>query len=191
MPQIWVWQPPTLFLEHFLPWFFENLMRGHLLTSYEKVKVDLGKVNALIDWRPKVKFASVWSNNFGKLQHTMVMEQTLMGAKILKRNNVIKSKKCNQCEYASSYKGNLRQHLKIHSGEKSNKCNQCDYASSLAGNLRKHLKMHSGEKSNKCNQCDFASSQAGDLRRHLATHSGEKTNKCNQCTMCQAIELRS
>ena len=34
---------------------------------------------------------------------------------------------------------------------KSNKCDQCDYASSRAGDLGKHLKMHSGEKSNKCN----------------------------------------
>ena len=33
-------------------------------------------------------------------------------------------------------------------GEKSNKCSQRDYASSRAGDLRKHLKMHSGEKSN-------------------------------------------
>ena len=40
----------------------------------------------------------------------------------------------------------------------SNKCNQCEYASSLAGNLKTHLKTHTGEKSNKCNQCDFASS---------------------------------
>ena len=35
----------------------------------------------------------------------------------------------------------------MHIGEKSNKCNQCDYASSQAGNLRAHLKTHSGEKS--------------------------------------------
>ena len=27
---------------------------------------------------------------------------------------------------------------------KSNKCQQCDYASSHAGNLKKHLKTHSG-----------------------------------------------
>ena len=60
---------------------------------------------------------------------------------------------------------------------KSNKCNQCNYASIHAGYLRAHLKTHSGEKSNKCNQCDFASSRADNFRRHLKTHSGEKSNK--------------
>ena len=58
-------------------------------------------------------------------------------------DNVIKSNKCNQCDYASSLEDNLRKHLKTHSGEKSNKC---DYASSQAGHLRRHLKAHSGEK---------------------------------------------
>ena len=99
----------------------------------------------------------------------------------LKTHSGEKPNKCNQCDYASSYTSNLRTHLKTHSGEKSNKCNQCDYASSQAGHLRTHLKTHSGEKSNKCNQCDYASSQAGDLKTHLMTHSGEKSNKCNQC----------
>ena len=35
--------------------------------------------------------------------------------------------------------------MKTHSGENSNKCNQCDFASSQAGNLKKHMKTHSGE----------------------------------------------
>ena len=68
----------------------------------------------------------------------------------------------------------LRAHFEINSGEKSKKCNQCDYASSDASNLRAHLKMHSGEKPNKCNQCDYASAHAGHLRRHLKMHSGEQ-----------------
>ena len=42
----------------------------------------------------------------------------------------------------------MDQNLKTQSVEKPNKCNQCDYASVQAGDLRRHLKMHSGEKSN-------------------------------------------
>ena len=65
--------------------------------------------------------------------------------------NVIRSKKCNQCHYASSQTGDLRRHLKTHSREKPIICNWCNYASSKAGNLRTHLKMYSEETSNKCN----------------------------------------
>ena len=117
-------------------------------------------------------------------QQTVEMELTLenygFGMKntnvnILKKNTVIRSNKCNQCDFASSRAGNLRIHLITHSGEKLNKCNQCEFPSSEAGHLRIHLETHSGEKSYKCNQCDFAS----NLRRHLKTHSGEKSNKCN------------
>ena len=61
------------------------------------------------------------------------MEQTLdkfdlsskgANVKILKKitRDVIMAIKCNQCNYASSRAGNLREHLKTHSGEKSNKC---------------------------------------------------------------------
>ena len=75
-------------------------------------------------------------------------------------DNVIKSSKCNQCDYASPQASKLRTHLIKHSGEKPNKCNQCNFASSYASALKTHLKIHSGEKSNKCNQCDYACSQA-------------------------------
>ena len=153
----------------------------YLPFDYEKVKVCHGKLNSCNYWRPKDndKFDSVLSNHLGKTEHTVAMDQNLetydfglkdANVEILKKitDNVIKSHKCNQCEYASSHAGNLRQHLKTHSGEKSNKCNQCDFATSQAGNLRTHLKTHSGEKSNKCNQCDYSSSKASNLRAHLS-----------------------
>ena len=84
---------------------------------------------------------------------------SLKDSLVKKTNNTIKSNKCNQCDYASSRIGNLREHFKTHSGEKLNKCNQCDYTSHHTGNLRVHLKIHSGEKPYKCNHCDYTSSQ--------------------------------
>ena len=72
-------------------------------------------------------------------------------------------------------------------------CNQCDFATSLAGNLRTHLKTHSGEKSNKCNQCEFVSLQASDLKRHLKTHNQDKTKRCKQFNIAssQSSNLRT
>ena len=66
------------------------------------------------------------------------------GPKVPVKNS--KTKKCNQCDYAPSHAGQLRTHLRTHSGEKLNKCNQCNYAFFDASNLRKHLKTHSVEK---------------------------------------------
>ena len=73
---------------------------------------------------------------------------------------------------------------------KSNKCNQCDYASSEQGDLRRHLKTHSGEKSNKCNQCDYCSYWAGDLMRHLETYMcGVRTVETTNVTLHPFIEV--
>ena len=71
----------------------------------------------------------------------------------------------------TSYKSNLRAHVKTHGGEMSNKCNLCDYASSRACHLRGHMKTHTGEKSNKCGLCDYATSWAGNLRTHMKRHT--------------------
>ena len=77
--------------------------------------------------------------------------------------NEEKSKKCNQCDYATSRAASLRTHLKTHSGEKSNKCSECDYASFRAHHVRSHMKTHFVEQMNKCSQCDFKSSYARAL----------------------------
>ena len=96
------------------------------------MKVCYGQVNNFDYQIPKFndKFDSVWKKTFGQ-STTVAMEQNLINHDLgLKDANVKitkkKSHKCNQCDYAASQAGDLKRHLKIHSGEKSNKCNQCD-----------------------------------------------------------------
>ena len=70
---------------------------------------------------------SVVSNHLDKVQLKVTIKQLKLygfglkdtNVKIMKKmtGNVIKSNKCNQCEYATSHAGHLRVHLKIHSGK--------------------------------------------------------------------------
>ena len=58
---------------------------------------------------------------------------------------------------------------------------QCDYASVQAGDLREHLKTHSGEKSYNCNQCNFASLQASNLKTHWKIAQCSQSNFASFC----------
>ena len=93
----------------------------------------------------------------GRAQHAVAMDQALenfnlkdANFEILKKttDNVLKSNKCIQSDYASSHAGDLRNHLKKHSGVKSYICNHCGYASSYAHDLRTHLKKHGKSQTN-------------------------------------------
>ena len=96
------------------------------------MKVSDGKVYTCENWRLSFK------QPFGHITTlAMVLEEQMdyfdygvkdASTKNLKKTteNVTKSNKCNQCDFASPKAGDLRRHFKIHAGEKSKKCNQCD-----------------------------------------------------------------
>ena len=73
---------------------------------------------------------------------------------------------CNYCEKRFDNRKNLRQHLRVHTGEKPFQCEVCQKKFSQRGNLFAHRKIHKGVKAYHCDICKKSFIQAIELKRH-------------------------
>ncbi|XP_076000966.1 BCL6A transcription repressor b isoform X2 [Genypterus blacodes] len=89
--------------------------------------------------------------------------------------------KCDCCQAAFRYKGNLASHKTVHTGAKPYHCNICGAQFNRPANLKTHTRIHSGEKPYKCDTCGSRFVQVAHLRAHVLIHTGEKPYPCEIC----------
>ncbi|XP_054624989.1 BCL6A transcription repressor b isoform X3 [Dunckerocampus dactyliophorus] len=89
--------------------------------------------------------------------------------------------KCDCCQAAFRYKGNLASHKTVHTGAKPYCCNICGAQFNRPANLKTHARIHSGEKPYKCDTCGSRFVQVAHLRAHVLIHTGEKPYPCEIC----------
>ncbi|XP_061790004.1 BCL6A transcription repressor b [Nerophis lumbriciformis] len=92
-----------------------------------------------------------------------------------------KQYKCDCCQAAFRYKGNLASHKTVHTGAKPYCCNICGAQFNRPANLKTHTRIHSGEKPYKCETCGSRFVQVAHLRAHVLIHTGEKPYPCEIC----------
>ena len=93
---------------------------------------------------------------------------------------------CSECDYASSYKSDLKKHKEsVHGGsDKKYKCDHCPYQTHERRNLRNHIKgVHEKVRDHVCGECGYASSLKSGLKRHEETMHGKRDKKF-KCDFC-------
>ncbi|XP_019620768.1 PREDICTED: uncharacterized protein LOC109467264 [Branchiostoma belcheri] len=95
---------------------------------------------------------------------------------------------CPLCSYFTRHRGNVKQHVRVHTRERPFKCPLCDYTGARKEHVQVHMKRHTGERPFKCDHCDYRTSRKPDLVKHLRTHSGDRPYACPKCAYRAAVQ---
>jgi hypothetical protein len=153
-------------------WVKEALSTKEIVKPSDSIQ----NVNSvIIEPLPKCVFCdTTFSNHFSLKEHQEEFHEEFHEGK--------KLHKCLTCDYKTSFKHNLVDHIKaVHERKKPHKCWICDYSFNKKSNLKQHIStVHEGKKRYLCSICDYSCYRSYILKEHIdGVHEGKF-----KCTLC-------
>lgn len=88
---------------------------------------------------------------------------------------------CHECGATFACSANLRNHMRIHTGERPFVCEECGASFTQRSNMHSHKRVHTGERPYMCGICGQTFARSSHLPGHMRTHTGEKPFVCSHC----------
>ncbi|XP_030032827.1 zinc finger protein 16 isoform X3 [Manduca sexta] len=88
---------------------------------------------------------------------------------------------CLRCHKSFANSQNLKQHIRIHTGERPYACVLCEKRFTQSGSLHVHLKTHIEQYPHHCAECGAKFRLRSGLARHKLKHTGERPHVCLYC----------
>ncbi|XP_063831592.1 zinc finger protein 771-like [Ostrinia nubilalis] len=88
---------------------------------------------------------------------------------------------CALCRRSFANSQNLKQHLRVHTGERPYACAACGKRFAQSGSLHAHRKTHLPHFPHRCADCGAEFRLRAGLRRHALRHAGARPHACARC----------
>ena len=101
--------------------------------------------------------------------------------------------KCKFCGLEVRLQGNMRDHVRTHTGEKPFECETCGKRFGSQTNYNLHIKCHSVDRPFVCDICGFAFKIKKQLKLHVQRHTSSGSKICQHCGQAfySSTELRN